>query len=430
MNVAVRSKWSVAVVVAVLLGTSSYGAAADGGHGRSELTVMTQNLYLGSSLAPALVPGLDGPGFVAAVAQIYGTMLFTDFPKCAATLADTIAAEEPGIIALQEVSQWTTTVTHAGPTPPPLIDFLTELQRELDAHGLDYVVASEARNATIGPAPLVAPRFGCLPFIRCVPDCLVTLVDRDVILVNRRTEGLTWSDARRGTFKTQQVVTLPDGTEVSFDRGWTTIEASFEGRRFRFLDTHLETEDFPEVQEKQTLELLVGPLLTLKTVIAAGDFNSAADGSTTDSYRLLRKFLLRDAWRAGRCDVLSEQHVDERRLAARHSHRPHHDARHGVVDRGRGAAQPGARRPPVLGIGPRRCRRHAPLPLTRRADSCRWVDRLAFLRAPVSRPTPGDRLAFPGPFAFELFGGWCRARLTGTGSWAGSCIRFFGGGSV
>ena len=49
---------------------------------------------------------------------IYGTMLFTNFPVRAAKIADMIAAEEPELIGLQEVSTWVATPTHAGPTPP------------------------------------------------------------------------------------------------------------------------------------------------------------------------------------------------------------------------------------------------------------------------------------------------------------------------
>ena len=33
---------------------------------------------------------------------------------------------------------------------------------ELAARGLDYEVAGVSQNANIGPAPLVAPGFGCL----------------------------------------------------------------------------------------------------------------------------------------------------------------------------------------------------------------------------------------------------------------------------
>ena len=59
---------------------------------------MTQNLYLGSSLTPALT-ATTPEGFVAAVAQIYGTAVFTNFPRRAEAIADTIAAEEPDLLA-------------------------------------------------------------------------------------------------------------------------------------------------------------------------------------------------------------------------------------------------------------------------------------------------------------------------------------------
>jgi endonuclease/exonuclease/phosphatase family metal-dependent hydrolase len=262
-----------------------------------ELTVMTQNLYLGSSLAPAL-EATDGPSFVAAVATIYGTMLFTDFPSRAEAIASEIAAARPDLIGLQEVSRWTASPTHPGPTPPSL-DFLSTLLRELNGLGLHYAVAAVSENADIGPAPLVAPTFGCLPFTT-VPDCVVSLHDRDVILVNTDTAGLSWSNPAHGNFTAQQTVHLPvpppDGSELSFDRCWTSIDGNFQGDRFRFVNTHLETEDFPAVQEAQALELLIGPMRPGRSVIAVGDFNSAADGSTTRSYRLLTQLWFKDAW--------------------------------------------------------------------------------------------------------------------------------------
>jgi hypothetical protein len=54
-------------------------------HHRTDLRVMTQNLYLGSSLAPALT-ATSPTAFVAAVAQIYSTVQYTDFPR--ASLGD------------------------------------------------------------------------------------------------------------------------------------------------------------------------------------------------------------------------------------------------------------------------------------------------------------------------------------------------------
>jgi endonuclease/exonuclease/phosphatase family metal-dependent hydrolase len=287
----------VIVVALIAFGVALAAPLMSEAQQQDELTVMTQNLYLGSSLAPAL-EATDGPSFVAAVATIYGTMLFTDFPSRAEAIANEIATRRPDLIGLQEVSRWTATPTHPGPTPPSL-DFLRILQGELDRLGMHYAVAAVSENADIGPVPLVAPTFGCQPFTT-VPDCVVSLHDRDVILANTDAAGLHWSNPMHGTFTAQQTVHLPvpppDGSELSFDRGWTSIDASFNDVRFRFVNTHLETEDFPAVQEAQALELLVGPMRPGRSVIAVGDFNSAADGSTTRTYRLVTNLWFNDAW--------------------------------------------------------------------------------------------------------------------------------------
>lgn len=270
--------------------------AADPGIGyersRPRLTVMTQNVYLGSPLTPALDPSVDtAQKFVSAVARIYGTALATDFPTRAQVIADTVAEEQPDLIGLQEVTDWVAAPTHPGATPPSQ-DFLEILVAELDRRGLDYDVAAVAHNADIGPAPLVAPQFGCGV---TAADCVVTLKDRDVILVNENTRGLRWWGARSGRYDAQQTFTPPDRPPVSFARGWVTIEAKYRGERFRFANTHLEAAGFAEVQEAQTREFLAGPVGSRAALIAVGDFNSAADGSTTGSYESLAGALT-DVW--------------------------------------------------------------------------------------------------------------------------------------
>ena len=285
----------VAVVATAMSLLTVGGAEARGGHehSRPQLTVMTQNLYLGSPLTPALDPSVDTPQeFVAAVAKIYGTAIATDFPTRAGVIADTIAAEQPDLIGLQEVTDWVATPTHAGPTPPSQ-DFLQILLAELAERGLDYEVAAVANNADIGPAPLVAPQFGCGV---TAADCVVSLKDRDVILVNDDTPALHWSDPRTGRYAAQQTFTPPGSPPVSFARGWATVEGKYRGERFRFADTHLEVASFPAVQEAQAREFLAGPAASPHAVIAVGDFNSAADGTSTDSYDILTG-VLADAWR-------------------------------------------------------------------------------------------------------------------------------------
>jgi endonuclease/exonuclease/phosphatase family metal-dependent hydrolase len=276
-------------VIAALAATLAIGPATASAKQNRELTVMTYNLYLGSSLDPALDPDVDTlPEFVGAVAQIYGTAQFTDFPARAEAIADLIEAKDPDLIGLQEVTNWITTGT------APSYDFLTILQSALDARGLDYEVAAVSNNANIGPAPLISPSSGCLTALP-VPDCTVQLKDRDVILVNEDTPGLTWSNAKSDLYDAQQVINSPAGP-LSFDRGWASIDARLQGKPFKFVNTHLEVEGSPLVQEAQAAEFLSGPARG-GNVIATGDFNSAADGSTTTSYaQLTAPGRFRDAW--------------------------------------------------------------------------------------------------------------------------------------
>jgi endonuclease/exonuclease/phosphatase family metal-dependent hydrolase len=225
------------------------------------------------------------------VAHIYGTALATDFPTRAEAIADTIAQEQPDLIGLQEVTDWVAEPLHPGATPPSQ-DFLAILVAELEERGLDYRVAAVADNADIGPAPLVAPAYGCGV---TAEDCVVSLKDRDVIMVNKDAHGLRWWGASSGRYTAQQAFTPPGSPPVSFARGWVTIEAKYRGERFRFANTHLEVSDFPGVQEAQTREFLAGPAGARSALIAVGDFNSAADGSTTGSYDMLAGALT-DAW--------------------------------------------------------------------------------------------------------------------------------------
>lgn len=266
-----------------------HGNGHHGHHGedRRDLTVLTQNLYLGSSLGPAL-EAKTPEEFVEAVARIYATVQYTNFPQRAEAIANEIQEKDPDLVGLQEVTKWTT----GGVNPPLGYDFLAILQSDLEARGLDYSVASIAHNANIGPAPLVSET---CPVVSGQFTCSVQLEDRDVILVNDDTSGLTWNNPQSGHYATQQVIESPVGP-LSFDRGWASIDARLKGLPFRFVDTHLETEESPLVQQEQAAEFLAGPG-NGGTIVATGDFNSASDGSTTTSYaQLTAPGKFRDAW--------------------------------------------------------------------------------------------------------------------------------------
>jgi len=279
----------VAVIAALVLAMSLPAPAqAHDDRGEPRLTVMTRNLYLGSSLAPALL-AQDPASFLGAVATIYGTAQFTNFPARAQAVADEVKADPPDLVGLQEVSRWET----SGPGTPPSQDFLDILQGALASRGLHYSVAAVSNNANIGPVPLVTP---CGSTV--IGACLVTLRDRDVILVNDDTKGLRWSNPQHGNYRAQQFFAppLPGAPAVSFNRGWASIDGRYRAERFHFVNTHLETEDFPAVQEAQTAEFLAGPALGRGDDFATGDFNSAADGSTMATYAALTA-QFKDAWR-------------------------------------------------------------------------------------------------------------------------------------
>lgn len=300
----------VPAVAALVAGLLAAGGPAGAGSGRPDhgpkhrppgpnLVVMTQNLYLGSSLDAALA-AQTGPEFVAATAQIYGTAVASDFPRRAEAIADTIARKSPDLIGLQEVTRWTATPLRAGANPPSY-DFLAILLGELAERGLSYRVAGVSDNADIGPVPLIAPQFGCLAVTSPTSfDCAVALQDRDVILENTRTRHLDVGPAVSGRYAAQQTFPIPDsgGAVLDFGRGWVYVDATLRGSRFRFVNTHLEVGEFGSVQEAQAAEFLAGPARTSRPVIATGDFNSPADPrtSTTSTYADLTRHWFDDAW--------------------------------------------------------------------------------------------------------------------------------------
>jgi endonuclease/exonuclease/phosphatase family metal-dependent hydrolase len=276
----------VGVAVALVAALPATAQARDE-RGQPRLTVMTRNIYLGSSLTPALT-ATTPQAFLGAVATIYGTAQFTNFPARAEALADEIDTTEPDLVGLQEVSQWITT----GPGTPPSQDFLEILLAAMTARGLDYTVVAVSDNANIGPVPLVSP---CASAV--VGACTVTLNDRDVILVRDDKPALHVFNPQDGNYTAQQFFAppLPGAPPVSFNRGWASIDGKYRGERFHFVNTHLETQDFPAVQVAQTQEFLSGPAFGPGADIAVGDFNSAADGSTTASYAALTAAFT-DAW--------------------------------------------------------------------------------------------------------------------------------------
>ncbi len=255
------------LLLALLLAGAPAAAWPRGGH---ELTVMTRNVYLGAALDPLFPqPPIDTTEeLVAAATQVWHQVLATDFATRAEALAAEIAAAEPMLVGLQEV-----TLYRVDPLDPSTeattvrLDFLAVLQEELAELGQRYRVEAvqEAFDGEV-PAldwPASAGGTGQLVDVR--------LTDRDVILV-RQQGGAKVVDSASGVF--QAALELPVlGQPLRIERGWTAVDVRFRGRVLRFINTHLEA-FHPGITALQAGELLAGPAATSLPVVLVGDFNS------------------------------------------------------------------------------------------------------------------------------------------------------------
>jgi predicted extracellular nuclease len=149
-----------ALVGAAVLATPAQAAKKDGG----DLKVMTQNLYLGADLFPAVEAASQGTTeFLLAAAKVYQEAMASDFETRAKQLAKTVKAKKPAIIGLQEVTNWAAGRTNEGPALQSQ-DFLKIVNKALKDEGLAYKVCrdqqqrlSSGRSRTSTPRVPVAP---------------------------------------------------------------------------------------------------------------------------------------------------------------------------------------------------------------------------------------------------------------------------------
>ncbi|MBN2506755.1 MAG: endonuclease/exonuclease/phosphatase family protein [Verrucomicrobia bacterium] len=298
-----RRRAAGALALALLCATAAQAAPVFSGspdrstpRGIRDLVIFDQNLYVGAEFTPVL--GLDptDPSFplnlLMGVAQIYQTIVASDFPRRAEALAGQIAAARPDLIALQEVAlirmQVPGDFVVGGSSPATDVDrdYLEILLANLDALGLHYAAVAVATNfdmelpMPIGDGSVFAD---------------VRLTDHDVILARMDAPSghLRVRRPQAGNF--QAALPLP-GLGVSIPRGWCAVDVITRGREVRFINAHLEENTAAPVQAAQALELLAGPAQTPLPVVLAGDFNSDANGTDgTTAYGLLTQCLA-DAW--------------------------------------------------------------------------------------------------------------------------------------
>jgi len=250
--------------------------------GNSEaITVMTRNIYVGADV-DAILQAEDPEQIPLIVAEVFQSMLETNFPERAQALAKEISQNQPDLIGLQEVSlirMQTPGDAVVGGTIPAedvVIDQLQILMKSLNAFGLDYEVVAKVENSDVEMPMIVS-------FVEPYEFDDVRLTDYDVILAKR---GIEISNIEARNFKAK--IAIPEmGLELP--RGYVAVTAKVNGKKYRFVNTHLEDADqggdLLKIQLAQAAELILRLARVRIPVILVGDFNSAAPSEPT--YRLI-----------------------------------------------------------------------------------------------------------------------------------------------
>ena len=266
----IRNRLTAGLMMAVLascFATTSW-AGGQNTYRAGPLKVVTQNLYVGGDiLLPLSVPPDEFP---AAAAEVIGQILATNYPERAMKLADLIRHERPDLVGLQEV--YVIRVCLEAVPTSCLIDqdYLGILLDNLNGPVESYREVASVTNIDLQDLPAALPDGTAV---------LVSITDRDVILAHRL---VGTANARSGNY----AAALPVDSELlpgfSVLRGYAMVDADVRGRRYRFVNTHLEISGagspfepvFRTIQMAQALELVALLQQDDQTQVVVGDFNS------------------------------------------------------------------------------------------------------------------------------------------------------------
>ena len=254
--------------------------------GAADIAVLTQNQYLGAGLTPlftAPTPAAFNEAAVAALQQIAATQP-ADRIKA---LAAEIAKAGPALVGLQEVDLFQCTNLAPPPTAGVGCDdasirgaFVDHLQGTVSALDGSYVAAAIVTNLSVEVAL----------FINGFPVRVVAL-DRDVILARSDIPtaavdftGVCPKPSAQGcNYDVVLPITLPFSPPVTInvERGFVAVDATVDGKVYRFVNTHLEeklTGTPAAIQVAQAAELIQILQATTpqdRSLLLVGDTNSS-----------------------------------------------------------------------------------------------------------------------------------------------------------
>lgn len=233
--------------------------------------VMTQNMDAGTDLLYVAGGGLAGvaPTYLEIRAKAQGG----DFSARADRLAAEIEVQQPYLISLQEVSRWIAQST-ADPSQNLSVDQLDLLVAALAAHQQHYDVVAVNKLSDI-TLPVDLPN----------PTLFLQFTDRDVILARSdlKQSELDISNIQINRYQTILEFPVTATISVPILRGWISADVKIRGKKFRCVNTHLES-FVAAIQGAQAAELVQVLNATTLPVVLAGDFNSNADQTATPLY--------------------------------------------------------------------------------------------------------------------------------------------------
>ncbi len=242
--------------------------------GNGDLRVMTYNIDEGTDYLEVQAAQSAQQFGLAVGATIYQVRA-TDPHGRMKAIARQIIAAAPALASLQEVDQWFTSSYDPGTntcgTPTLEFNMLADLMAALNDQGAHYQVAKLKQQWAI---PLV-------PGYIWQTNTFVCVGVIDYIAVLARTDlpnlVITQTDAQ----DYQHILYFPvPGTNpqafLPWPRAWISVDATFNGKPFRFINSHLESVNVFNLRQLQGEELRLGPANTSLPVIVAFDSNAQA----------------------------------------------------------------------------------------------------------------------------------------------------------
>jgi endonuclease/exonuclease/phosphatase family metal-dependent hydrolase len=207
-----------------------------------ELTVMTQNLYLGANTDAVLA----SPSAMTLQAALDSIVANKFSVRAGAIATEAANAGGPALIGLQEA--------YIISAPNVNLDYTQILLDQLATRGLNYTVAGVHTGFSVATS-------------------LFSVTEREVVLARTGVPDLTITGSESHTFVNNVTTALGP-----LNRGYALVDATLDGTPFQFVSTHLDSTK--SIGEAQAGELLARLGMTAEPQLVVGDFNALPTDAT------------------------------------------------------------------------------------------------------------------------------------------------------